>query len=55
MTAVGIDVGKATLDVAIDGVPGVLRLPNTAPGIGKLVRRLEAVADVRIVLEATGG
>ena len=34
MTAVGIDVGKAALDVAVDGVAGVTRVPNTAAGIG---------------------
>lgn len=55
MTAVGIDVGKAALDVAIDGVPGVLRFGNTAGGIGKLVRRLEDVVEARVVVEATGG
>ena len=47
MSAVGIDVGKAALDVAIDGVPGVLREPNTPAGIGRLVRRLATVADAR--------
>ncbi len=55
MTAVGIDVGKAALDVAIDGVTGVARFANTAAGIRKLVRRLEVVAYARIVVEATGG
>lgn len=55
MTAVGIDVGKATLDVAVDGVPGVVRLSNTAAGIGKLVRRLQEVPQARVVVEATGG
>ena len=44
MTAVGIDVGKASLDVAIDGAPGVARFANTAAGIGKLIRQLRAVA-----------
>lgn len=55
MTAVGIDVGKAALDVAADGVPGVVRYANTKAGIGKLVRRLETVEAPRIVVEATGG
>lgn len=55
MTAVGIDVGKAALDVAIDGVSGVVRFTNTSAGIRKLVRRLEGVADARVVVEATGG
>jgi transposase len=55
MTAVGIDVGKAALDVAIDGVPGVARFANTAAGIGKLIGRLKGIAGARVVVEATGG
>lgn len=55
MTAVGIDVGKAVLDVAVDGVAGVSRVANTPAGIRKLVRRLGSVAQARIVVEATGG
>lgn len=55
MTAVGIDVGKTALDVAVDGVAGVTRFPNTTAGIGKLVRRLQGLAGPRIVVEATGG
>ncbi len=55
MTAVGIDVGKAALDVAIEGAPGVTRFANTAMGIRALVRRLGEAPDVRVVVEATGG
>ncbi|MDP4157950.1 MAG: IS110 family transposase [Bacillota bacterium] len=55
MTAVGIDVGKAALDVAVDGVSGVLRFANSPSGIGKLLRHLRALDDARIVVEATGG
>lgn len=55
MTAVGIDVGKAALDVAIDGVTGVARFANTDAGIRKLVKRLGGLRDARIVVEATGG
>lgn len=54
MTAVGIDVGKASLDVAIEGRPRVMRVANSAAGIRKLVRQLAEVA-ARIVVEATGG
>ncbi len=54
-TAVGIDVGKAALDVAVDGVPGVVRVANTRAGIGKLVSKLGKLEAPRIVLEATGG
>lgn len=55
MTAVGIDVGKAALDVAIDGVVGVERFPNSPAGIRRLVRRLEKAHSPRVVVEATGG
>ena len=55
MTAVGIDVGKTALDVAVDGVSGVVRYANTAAGIGTLVRRLHGVVGARVVVEATGG
>ncbi len=55
MTAVGIDVGKTALDVAIDGVPRVARFANTAAGIGKLIGRLKGITEVRVVVEATGG
>ncbi len=55
MTAVGIDVGKAALDVAIEGVSGVVRFANDAAGIATLVGRLRAVTEARIVVEATGG
>lgn len=55
MTAVGIDVGKAALDVAIDGVTGVTRFANTDAGIRKLVKRLAGLRDAQIVVEATGG
>lgn len=56
MRAVGIDVGKASLDLAAGGgQPGVPRFANSRAGIGKLVRRREAVGAERIVVEATGG
>ena len=55
MVIVGIDVGKATLDVAVYGAVKVTRFANTGPGIGKLVRHLLAVDASCIVVEATGG
>lgn len=55
MTAVGIDVGKASLDVAIEGRPAVMRVANSAAGICKLVRQLSGLDQVRVVVEATGG
>lgn len=55
MRAAGIDVGKANLDLAVDGQPGVARFANSRVGIRQLVKRLEAVGAERIVVEATGG
>lgn len=55
MAAVGIDVGKANLDVAVFGEAKVLRFANTATGIRRLLQRLRGMGEVRIVLEATGG
>ena len=55
MTAVGIDVGKASLDMAVDGQLKVTRFANTRSGIAKLVKRLLTMEAPRIVVEATGG
>lgn len=55
MIAVGVDVGKAFLDVAVHGERGVQRHENTPAGISRLVRQLRKRGDVRIVVEATGG
>lgn len=55
MAAVGIDVGKASLDVAVFGEAKVQRFANTATGIRRLVQQLQRQSEVRIVLEATGG
>ncbi len=55
MTAVGIDVGKASLDLAVNGQVAVTRYPNTRAGITKAVKRLRSLKATRIVVEATGG
>jgi transposase len=55
MTAVGIDVGKASLDLAVDGRSAVTRFANTRSGIAKIVKRLLAIDVPHIVVEATGG
>ena len=55
MAAVGIDVGKTNLDVAVEGRQGVTRYANTRSGITKLVKWLRGLEAPRIVLEATGG
>jgi transposase len=55
MTYVGIDVSKATLEVAIHGQPAVRSFANTSRGWAKLVRWLTPQCPGKIVLEATGG
>jgi len=55
MTAVGIDVSKALLDLAFNDAAKVEHFHNTAAGIRRLVQRLRARPGVRIVVEATGG
>ena len=56
MKGVGIDVGKAFLDVAVHDETAVQRYPNTRVGIRRLLKWLVAQgADLRIIVEATGG
>ncbi len=55
MIAVGVDVGKANLDVSIYGESGVERFGNTSAGIRRLTTQLKRQGAERIVVEATGG
>lgn len=55
MTAVGVDVGKAALDVAVEGRASVKRFANTRQGIDQLVRHVARLEAPRLVVEATGG
>ena len=55
MIAVGVDVGKGNLDLAIHGEAGVQRFSSSDAGIRQLIKRLGRYADVHIVVEATGG
>jgi len=52
---VGIDVAKATLDVAIGSDGEVVQVENSEAGIAQLVKRLGEAAPALVVLEATGG
>jgi transposase len=52
---VGIDVAKATLDVAIGSDGELVQVENSEAGIAQLLDRLEQVAPALVVLEATGG
>src|SRR5690242_3343309 len=52
---VGIDVAKATLDIAVRPTGEQWRAAHDEPGIAALVVRLAALAPTLVVLEATGG
>ena len=52
---VGIDVAKATLDVAIGSDGELVQVENSEAGIARLIERLGEVAPKLVVLEATGG
>ena len=52
---VGIDVGKARLDVARTDAEEVWTMDNDRDGIRDLVERLKEVGPELVVLEATGG
>jgi transposase len=52
---VGIDVSKATLDVALRPTGAAFRVPNDPAGHAALVDRLKPLAPALVVLEATGG
>ena len=53
MIAVGVDVGKTLLEVAIHGEVKLQRFDNTPAGVRWLVRLLEERGAQRIVVEAT--
>lgn len=52
---VGIDVAKATLDVAIGSDGELVQVENNEAGIARLLERLGEMAPTLVVLEATGG
>lgn len=52
---VGIDVSKATLDIAFWDSEVYWQLPNDAEGWQELVKRLQPLTSVLIVVEASGG
>jgi transposase len=52
---VGIDVAKATLDVALGSDGEILQVANDEAGIAELVTRLSHASPKLVVLEATGG
>lgn len=53
--AVGVDVAKAVLDVAVRPSGDTWQVPNDEAGVAALVTRLRALAPSIIVAEATGG
>lgn len=55
MKVAGVDVGKAWLDVAVDGQEDGGRWANTTAGLGELLAWLKAREVGRVGMEATGG
>lgn len=53
--SVGVDVSKATLDVAIHGAAATRCFPNTPAGHRRLIAWLQPQGTHQVVLEATGG
>ena len=53
--SVGVDVSKATLDVAIHGAMELRCFPNTPAGHRRLIAWLQPQGTHQVVLEATGG
>lgn len=54
-TYIGIDVGKAWLDVACWGSEGTWRVRNDEAGVAEIIQRIEEGAPRLIAVEATGG
>ena len=54
-TFVGIDVAKASLDIAVRPTSEQWTVSNDADGIAQLINRLQKLQPTLIVLEATGG
>lgn len=52
---VGVDVSKATLEVALSTEEATWRVPNSEAGIQELLERLKPVTPTLVVMEATGG
>jgi transposase len=52
---VGVDVSKARLDVAVRPSGESFAEANDKAAVGRLVKRLKALACTRVVIEATGG
>ena len=53
--AVGIDVAKAQLDVAVEPTGATWTVPRSRGGLRRLEGRLQALGPSRIVVEASGG
>jgi transposase len=52
--SIGVDVGKANLDIAIYPLDRYFRIPNTREAIQKFLPLLKELDVKRIVVEATG-
>ena len=53
--AVGIDVAKAQLDLAVEPTGATWTVPRSRGGLRRVPEQLQALRPIRIVLEASGG
>lgn len=54
-TFVGLDIGKAEIEMCIPGLIQTQTIANNRSGVAALVRRLRTVPHAHVILEATGG
>jgi transposase len=54
-TFIGLDVGKAAIEVFIAGLDQPRTITNDRSGLAALLRQIRKIANVHVILEATGG
>lgn len=54
-TFIGLDVGKAAIEVFITGLDQTRTITNDRSGLAALLRQIRKIANVHVILEATGG
>ena len=52
---IGLDIGKAQIEVFIPGIGDTLTIANTRTGLAALRRQLRNVPHAHVIMEATGG
>mgnify|MGYP001809760945 CR=1 FL=1 len=54
-TFIGLDIGKATIEVSIARLDQLQTITNDRSGLAMLVRQLRKIPNAHVILEATGG